>query len=190
MSTNSNPSGYQTVIPYLTVPGVPTLIPFLIAAFGATERLRSERPDGTVMHAEVQLGDSVVMMGEPGDAADSRPASLYLSVDDVDATYARALDAGATSLREPADQSYGERSAGVVDPSGNIWWLAAPRPLPGRSGVLFEWSFTGRAVCRGAGRCGRLPMAKEASRVGTARKPLPWPAAGRCGFPSSEGHAR
>ena len=126
MPGDPNPNGYQSVIPYLTVPGVPRLITFLAEAFGATERMRSERPDGTVMHAEVQLGDSVVMMGEPADEAGSRPSSLYLSVDDVDATYARALEAGATSLREPADQEYGDRSAGVCDPSGNYWWLAAP----------------------------------------------------------------
>ena len=126
MTTDLQSADYSTVVPYLTVRGVPDLITFLGAAFGAKERMRMLREDGSVAHAEVQMGDSVVMMGEPANDADRMPAALYLSVDDVDAVYARALQAGATSLREPADQAYGDRSAGVKDASGNIWWLAAP----------------------------------------------------------------
>ena len=70
------------------------------------------------------------------------------------------------------------------------WGLGTPRPLPGRSGVLLDWSFTGRAVCRGSGRCGRRPMAGEAARVGAAREPLPWPASGRCCSSALKGYAR
>ena len=82
------------------------------------------RPDGTIMHAEVRIGDSLVMMGEP--MGDGQPlfGSLYLYVHDVDAVYKRALQAGATSTSEPADQFYGDRSAGIKDPVGNQWWIA------------------------------------------------------------------
>lgn len=80
--------------------------------------------DGTIMHAEVRIGDSVVMMGESGGEFTPMPASIHLYVEDTDATYKRALRAGATSLREPADQFYGDRSAGVKDLAGNHWWIA------------------------------------------------------------------
>jgi uncharacterized glyoxalase superfamily protein PhnB len=82
------------------------------------------RADGTVHHAEVKIGDSIVMMGEPAEPAKARPSSLYLYVPDVDAAYKAALAAGAKSLMEPADQFYGDRSGGVEDPSGNHWYVA------------------------------------------------------------------
>jgi PhnB protein len=118
------PDGYHTVTPYLVVRDVPRLIQFLEQAFGATEVMRHPRPDGTVMHAEVQIGDSRVMMGEPPDGTPPMPASIHLYAVDTDALYHLALQAGATSLREPADQFYGERTAGVRDPVGNQWWIA------------------------------------------------------------------
>jgi PhnB protein len=118
------PEGYRTVTPYLVVRGVPRLIEFLEQAFGATEVMRHPRPDGTVMHAEVQIGDSRVMMGEPPPSSPPMPASIHLYAVDTDALYHLALQAGATSLREPADQFYGERTAGVQDPVGNQWWIA------------------------------------------------------------------
>lgn len=118
------PDGYHTVTPYLIVPGVARLIDFLKQAFDAKEILRMPTSDGRIMHAEVRIGDSVVMMGESGGEVGPMPASIHLYVEDTDATYKRALGAGATSLREPADQFYGDRSAGVKDPSGNRWWIA------------------------------------------------------------------
>lgn len=118
------PEGYHTVTPYLIVHGVPKLIDFLVAAFGAKERLRIDNTDGSVSHAELELGDSVIMMGEASAEWNPLPGSIHLYVDDTDALYARALKAGATSVREPADQLYGDRSAGVKDASGNYWWLA------------------------------------------------------------------
>lgn len=118
------PDGYHTVTPYLTVPGVANLIDFLKQAFDAKEIDRHTRPDGSVQHAEVQIGDSRVMMGEPQDQWKPKPANLYLYLDDVDAAYRRAIAAGATSLQEPADQFYGDRTGGVEDASGNQWWLA------------------------------------------------------------------
>lgn len=118
------PKGYNTVNVYLIVTGVARLIDFLKQAFGATEKERMARTDGTIMHAEMTIGDSVVMMGEPSAEFESRPTSLYIYVDDTDAAYRRGLQAGGESVREPADQFYGDRNAGVKDPSGNIWWIA------------------------------------------------------------------
>jgi uncharacterized glyoxalase superfamily protein PhnB len=83
-----------------------------------------DRPDGTVQHAEVRIGDSVVMMGEPQGEVQPRPVNLYLYVEDVDAVYLRAIQAGAKSIGEPKDQFYGDRSGGVEDPSGNTWYIA------------------------------------------------------------------
>jgi PhnB protein len=124
MAVKPIPDGYHSVTPYLVVQGVPKLLDFLRQAFGAQEVFRMARPDGTIMHAEIRIGDSVVMMGEPmGDMA-PMPGSLYLYVNDTDAIYQRALQAGATSVMEPMDQFYGDRSAGVKDAVGNHWWIA------------------------------------------------------------------
>jgi PhnB protein len=118
------PDGYHTVTPYLIVNGVPRLLDFLQQAFGATELTRAPRPDGSIMHAEVAIGDSRVMMGEPPPSSPSMPGCVHLYVVDTDALYHLALQAGATSLREPTDQFYGDRMAGVQDPLGNHWWIA------------------------------------------------------------------
>lgn len=118
------PDGYHTVTPYLIVNGVPRLLDFLQQAFGATELIRAPRPDGSIMHAEVAIGDSRVMMGEPPASSPSMPGCVHLYVVDTDALYHLALQAGATSLREPTDQFYGDRMAGVQDPLGNHWWIA------------------------------------------------------------------
>ena len=120
------PEGYHSVMPYLVVAGVGNLIEFLTRVFGATEKMRMPRPDGSIGHAEVQLGDSVIMMGEPQGDSGSMPGMIHLYLADVDAVYRRALAAGATSLREPADQPYGDRMAGVKDGFGNQWRIAAP----------------------------------------------------------------
>ena len=118
------PDGYHTVTPYMVIAGVAKLVEFLKSTFNATEIMRHTRPDGSVMHAEVRIGDSVIMMGEAPAGSKHFPAMLHLYVDDVDAAYQRALQAGATPLREPADQIYGDRSGGVQDEFGNQWWLA------------------------------------------------------------------
>ena len=124
MAVKPIPDGYHSITPYLVVPGVATLLDFLKQAFEAQELHRMLRPDGTVMHAEVRIGDSLVMMGEP--MGDTQPllGSLYLYVNDVDTVYQRALQAGATSTSAPAAQFYGDRSAGLKDPAGNQWWVA------------------------------------------------------------------
>src|SRR5271157_3475908 len=117
------PDGNHTVTPYLVVEDVPKLIDFLKQAFGAQELGRMAHPNGGVMHAEVKIGDSKVMMGEAMGEWKAKPCSLYLYVEDVDAVYQRAIQAGGTSVREPKDQFYGDRSAGVIDPCGNYWGI-------------------------------------------------------------------
>lgn len=126
MTRSVNPirEGYHTVTPYLTVEGAGKLIDFLKQAFEAQETERMMRPDGTIGHAEVRVGDSVIMLSEAGAEWKARPGAIHLYVDDADAAYRRALQVGAASLMEPADQFYGDRMAGVNDPFGNIWWLA------------------------------------------------------------------
>lgn len=118
------PDGYHSLTPYIAAPSADSLIAFLAAAFDATTRQRKGRPDGSVAHAEVQIGDSVLMICDANDSHPAAPASFYLYVADTDEHYRRALDAGARSLMEPADTSYGDRNAGVIDPAGNQWWLA------------------------------------------------------------------
>ncbi|MBV8355736.1 MAG: VOC family protein [Candidatus Eremiobacteraeota bacterium] len=114
------PKGYHSVSPYLLVDDVPALISFLQATFDAVEIERLQRPDGSVGHAEVKIGDSIVMMG----GGQTMPTHLYVYVADVDATHARGLAAGATSVRAPEVQFYGDRVGAVKDPFGNTWWIA------------------------------------------------------------------
>ncbi len=118
------PDGYRTVTPYLTVKGASKLIEFMEQVFDATIVEKMTAPDGTVRHAEARIGDSMIMLGEAGDAWKPMPACLYVYVADVDAVYLRAIKAGAVSLREPANQFYGDRSGGVTDACGIQWWIA------------------------------------------------------------------
>ena len=122
--TKSVPTGYHTVTPYFTVRDAAALLAFLERAFDARETFRMAGPDGSIRHAEARIGDSMVMIGQAGGEWTPRPNTVHLYVDDVDATYRKALAAGATSTREPADQFYGDRSAGVEDAQGNSWWIA------------------------------------------------------------------
>jgi uncharacterized glyoxalase superfamily protein PhnB len=117
------PAGHNAVSPYLIVASVKQQLAFLNAAFGSEELYKMELPDGSIRHAEVRIDDSVVMMGERPDGRDPMPCSIHVYVADVDATYGHALRAGASSVSEPRDQPYGDRSAGVMDPEGNVWWL-------------------------------------------------------------------
>ena len=119
---------YRTVTPYLVVPDADAEIRFLTSAFRATERSCQRNEDGTIMHAEFAIGNALVMLGQAGDAWKALSAGLYLWVPDVDATYARALQAGATSQSAPEDKPYGHRTAGVVDANGIVWWIGSPIP--------------------------------------------------------------
>jgi PhnB protein len=124
MAVKPKPDGYHSVTPYLIVEGAADLIAFLKAAFGAQEFHRFAAPGGRVGHAEVWIGDSAVMLGDARAEWAPMPSMLYLYVENVDSLYQRAIDAGATSVQPPADQFYGDRSAGVKDAWGNLWWIA------------------------------------------------------------------
>ncbi|HUP20459.1 MAG TPA: VOC family protein [Gemmatimonadota bacterium] len=118
------PEGFHSLTPYLVVDGVARLLDFLRDAFGAEEIGRYAAPDGRIMHAVVRIGDSMLEMGEPAPEWSPMPCGLHLYVEDADAVYARALEAGGVSLAEPSVKPYGDREAGVRDPSGNFWYIA------------------------------------------------------------------
>ena len=120
---NHVPKGFGTVTPFLTVKDAARLIEFMKQAFGAQVAFRMDGPNGTVAHAEVKIGDSMLMIGEAPEGQEVR-SMLHLYMPDTDAVYKSALDAGAVSIREPADQFYGDRSGGVRDFCGNQWWIA------------------------------------------------------------------
>ncbi|MDQ3894827.1 MAG: VOC family protein [Actinomycetota bacterium] len=124
MAVKPIPDGYHTVTPYLIVGRAAELIDFTKRAFGAEEMFRMPGPGGAIMHAEIRIGDSVVMLSDASTENPSTSTMIHLYVEDVDAVYQRALEAGASSLREPENQFYGDRSAGVKDAFGNQWWLA------------------------------------------------------------------
>ena len=118
------PEGYHTLTPYLVVDGAEKVIRFMKEAFGAQPVFEPMmRPDGKVMHAEYRIGDSVVMISDSSERAQATSAMLHLYVPNVDAVYQKALKAGATSLMEPADMFYGDRSGGVKDAAGNRWHI-------------------------------------------------------------------
>ena len=118
------PEGYHTVTPYLVVDGAEKIITFMKDAFGAKAQFGPmKRPDGKVMHAEMKIGDSIVMISDASERAKATSAMLHVYVPNVDAVYQKALKAGATSVTEPADMFYGDRSGGVKDPAGNQWHI-------------------------------------------------------------------
>lgn len=126
------PDGYHSVQPYLMIDGAAAAIEFYKEAFGATERLCMKQPDGRVGHAEIEIGDSCVMMADENEQLQAfspthyggSSVSLLIYSEDCDALYRRAIAAGAKSEREPADQFYGDRMAGVLDPFGYKWFIA------------------------------------------------------------------
>jgi len=119
------PSGYPALSPYLITRDAQGVIDFLQAALGATPLRRYERPDGSIMHAEVRIDDSVVMIGGAGDDWPPQPAHLHVYVPDVDRAYAAALEAGGITVQEPTrKEGDPDRRGGVRDSGGNTWWLA------------------------------------------------------------------
>lgn len=120
------PDAYGSVTPYLVVEGAEELLGFLQNAFGATVRgddvMRG--PDGKIGHAEVEIGDSIVMLSDVPPDGEATRAMLNVYVEDCDATYKKALAAGAESMRELGDQFYGDRSGGVKDKWGNQWYIS------------------------------------------------------------------
>lgn len=117
------PEKYGTVDPYIVVRGVEKFITFLKSAFDAKLELKVPNPDGSIGHAEVRIGDSVLLMFDAQKAWPDTPAFLRIYVEDVDTTYAKALEAGATKVTELIDGFTGERGGRVCDPVGNVWWI-------------------------------------------------------------------
>ncbi len=125
MTPSFKPEGYSTVSPYLIAAGAQLVIDFLKNAFGARELRRYDMPDGSIMHAEVRIGDTVVMVGDAGENWPAVPAHLHVYVEDVEATYRRALDSGGVSVQAPVRKGDDpDRRGGVRDPAGNTWWIA------------------------------------------------------------------
>jgi uncharacterized glyoxalase superfamily protein PhnB len=118
------PDGYSTVSPYLIVSGAEATIRFLTAVFGARELRRYPAPDGKLMHAEVQIDDSVIMIADGVEAWPPIPSHVHVYVEDVDATYRRALTHGATSVQEPVKKDDSDKRGGVKDAGGTTWWIS------------------------------------------------------------------
>ena len=118
------PAGYTDVSPYLITEDPAGVIAFLIAGLGAAEIRRFNRPDGSIMHAEVHVGDSVVMIGGGKTEHKAQPAHVHVYVADVDEAFARAVKAGGVVVQKPAKKDDPDRRCGVSDPSGTVWWLA------------------------------------------------------------------
>jgi PhnB protein len=140
------PDGYNSVQPYLVVSGASKQIDFLMQAFGGRERMRMDGPGGTVAHAEVEIGNSVIMVGDAGPQNPAMPACVMLYVDDVDGTYKKALAAGAKSEREPENMFYGDRASTVIDAFGNRWFIhthiedVAPEEMEKRAATAMSQS--------------------------------------------------
>ncbi|MGH7067465.1 MAG: VOC family protein [Acetobacteraceae bacterium] len=124
MAVKAKPDQYHAVTPYLIADGAAKVIDFAKTTFGAVETVRLAAPGGRIGHAELRIGDSTVMLADASSEHPAMPATLLVYVEDVDATYRRALSAGATSVRPVANQFYGDRSGGVRDRSGNVWHIA------------------------------------------------------------------
>jgi PhnB protein len=126
MAVKYMPEGYRSVAPYLVVDGAEKLIDFMTQAFGATERMRMAGPGGAIGHAEMQIGDSVVMLGDSATTDNNRKqtAMIHLYVEDCDAVFKNALAAGATVDRDLETRFYGDRGGAVQDPFGNVWWVS------------------------------------------------------------------
>ena len=132
MAVQPVPDGYHTVSPYLAVEDVATAIDYYKKAFGATERVRMEAPDGKIGHAELEIGDSIVMLADPMPEGSTKPphelgstsAGVFLYVEDIDQVVKRAVEAGATVTMEVADQFWGDRFGTVTDPFGHVWSVA------------------------------------------------------------------
>ena len=145
MAVKPIPDGYHTVTPYLVVRGAAKTIEFMRKAFGAQVLGDSmTRPDGSIMHATVKIGDSCVMLSDATEQHPPTQSMLYLYVPNVDTAYQDAITAGGTSLMEPMNQFYGDRSGGVKDPTGNRWYIGthkedvSPQELKKRAAAMFK----------------------------------------------------
>jgi uncharacterized glyoxalase superfamily protein PhnB len=124
MQQSYKPQGYSSLSPYIMADGAQRVIDFLSQAFDAREMRRQDNSDGSIMHAEVQIDDSIVMIADGGGDFPAFPIWLHVYVPDVDAAYQRALNAGGVSVQAPQQKDDPDRRAGVKDPAGNTWWIA------------------------------------------------------------------
>lgn len=132
MAVNPIPEGHRTVTPYLAVDDAAAAIDFYARAFGATEQGRIPAPGGSIAHATMEIGDSKVFLSDPYPQATAKPPGqlggtsmmVFLYVEDVDALFRRAVDAGATPNMAPEDMFWGDRFAEVADPFGHVWQIA------------------------------------------------------------------
>jgi PhnB protein len=125
MSATYKPENYPSVSCYIMAKGAQGVIDFVTAAFDATPLRRFDSPEGRIMHAEMRIDDSVIMLADAHGDWPPVPAWLHLYVADVDATYQRALAAGGTSVQAPQQRGGDpDRRGGVADPSGNVWWIS------------------------------------------------------------------
>jgi PhnB protein len=129
MSVTPIPEGHHTVTPYFMVKSADRFIQFLEEAFDGKQVSRHAGPDGKVMNAEVRVGTSIVMLGEPPQGHETSEFMMYLYVADSDAMYAKALKAGGKSIAPLEDQFYGDRAGAVEDPEGNKWWIASRKEI-------------------------------------------------------------
>jgi len=124
MAVQAIPTGFHTLTPYVVASGAAALIEFLKRGMGAEVMHLSSHADGSVMHATIKIGDSMLMLSDGRGGWPARPTDFYLYVTSVDEWYARAMGAGATSIKPPTNEFYGDRVGGVTDGSGNRWWFA------------------------------------------------------------------
>ena len=124
MNQSYKPQGYTSVAPYLIVDGASETMAFLQHVFGAEELRRYTATDGKVRHAEVRIDDTVVMLADAVEGWPSTPAQVHVYVEDVDATYQRALELGAASVQAPVRKDDEDKRGGFTDASGTTWWIA------------------------------------------------------------------
>jgi PhnB protein len=128
--TGNMPAGFHSITPFFHPKGAANLVDFLKRAFDAQELSLYKTPDGTIAHAVIGIGNSRIEMGEAHGQWQPMPSTILLDVNDVDEVYRKAISAGGTSAGEPADQTYGSRTAGVQDPHGNTWYISGPLKKP------------------------------------------------------------
>jgi len=118
------PEGLHNITPYFTVSDADQLLKFLVEVFGGTIVVINRHPNGSIQHARVRIGDSVIMLNESNEQYQVNVSQMHLYVDDVEAVFSKALSAGAISVMEPNVRPHGDYMAGIKDPCGNIWWIA------------------------------------------------------------------